>query len=388
MTDPHPSTDRLHGFAAGRLDAAAAAAVEVHLAHCPACWAVVEAAESALPLVTALRALPADLRQLAQEAPVREPVPPPETLPAELAAHPRYEVLEILGQGGMGVIYKARHRLMDRLVALKVIRPRLTASPLVVERFRQEARAVARLDHPNVVRSYDAEQVGSLLFLALEFVDGVDLAARVHQQGPLPIPLACEYARQVALGLEHAHARGLIHHDIKPSNLIATPEGRVKILDFGLASLFGAAPPPPDEAEDTPAGSLTRIGGGAGTPNYAAPEQACDIRLADGRADLYSLGCTLYFLLAGKPPFPGGSTSLRVFSHLVRPPPPLAALRPDVPARLQRLLDRLLAKDPAERFQHPAEVAAALTPLARDRRPWWSAAAAWLTRTHPPRSDP
>ena len=166
--------------------------------------------------------------------------------PKELADHPRYRVLGLLGAGGMGAVYKAEHRLMERPVALKVIRRGLTDDPAAAERFRREVKAAARLSHPHIVRAYDAEQAGDLHFLVMEFVEGTDLARLVAGQGPLPVARACEYARQAALGLQHAFEHGMVHRDIKPQNLMLTPDGQVKVLDFGLARFVSeSAPSPP-----------------------------------------------------------------------------------------------------------------------------------------------
>jgi serine/threonine protein kinase len=269
-----------------------------------------------------------------------------------------YEILGELGRGGMGVVYKARHRLMERTVALKVIHRRLLAGHEPVERFEREVKAAAALNHPNVVTAFDAVQVGDEHVLVMEFVAGVTLAQLVERDGPLPVGIACDYARQAALGLQHAFEQGLVHRDIKPQNLMLTPQGRVKVLDFGLARLHRGEP-----------GALTASGMVMGTPDYLAPEQAADPRAADIRADLYSLGCTLYFLLVGQPPFPGGTFVQKLEAHARKAPPPLCRRRPEVPAGLARVVERLLAKDPARRYQSPAEVAAALEPFTRPVSP-------------------
>jgi serine/threonine protein kinase len=267
-----------------------------------------------------------------------------------------YELLGELGRGGMGVVYKAEHSLMRRTVALKVISRGLTGDPAAVERFRREVRAAARLGHPNVVQAHDAEQAGELHFLVMEFVEGQSLAGLVEREGPLPVEKACDCVRQAALGLAHALERGLVHRDVKPQNLMLTPGGLVKVLDFGLASVA---------AERGAEGGLTELGQALGTPDYVAPEQIREARSADTRADVYSLGCTLYFLLAGRPPFPGGSAAEKMAAHLERPPESLAGLRPGLPAELVRVVEKMMTKDPAGRYQTPAEVAAALEPWCR-----------------------
>jgi WD40 repeat protein len=299
-------------------------------------------------------------------------------VPAELAEHARYRVHGLLGVGGMGAVFQAEHRLMERPVALKVLVRGLIDDPAAVERFRREVKAAARLSHPNIVQAFDADQAGAAHFLVMEYVEGTDLARLVAERGPLPVARACDYARQAALGLQHAFAHGMVHRDIKPQNLMLTPEGQVKVLDFGL-SRFVSESPPPAPAGDAPGAdaTLTQTGSLMGTADYVAPEQAQDAHAADIRADIYSLGCTLYFLLAGRCPFPDGTFVDKVVAHRQKAPPPLAEFRRDVPAPLVRVLERMMAKDPARRYQTPAEVAQALAPFAgRPRRRWWPWAAA------------
>ncbi len=306
-------------------------------------------------------------------------------VPAGLVNHPRYEVLECIGSGGMGTVYRARHRLMDRPVALKVIHPRLVGRPEAVGHFRREIRAAARLAHPNIVAAYDADQAGDTHFFVMEYVEGTNLARLVEQEGRLPVARACEYARQAALGLQHAYERGMVHGDVKPHNLMLAPGGVVKLLDMGLASFASeAAAPAANGPGSAPAGEdddalglaptrLTvraRPGEGdstmpaPGTPDYMAPELSAGGAAADTRADIYSLGCTLYRLLTGQVPFPGGTPTEKLQAHCERAPKPLTELRPDVPPGLAKVLERMLAKDPARRYQTPGEVAEALAPFA------------------------
>jgi hypothetical protein len=291
-------------------------------------------------------------------------VTPDCALSPELANHPRYQVLELLGSGGMGAVYKATHRLMQRTVALKVINKDLVANPATVERFHREVQAAARLHHPHIVTAHDAEQAGDVHFLVMEYVQGTDLHKRIARGGPLPIAEACAYVRQAALGLQHAMDNGMVHRDIKPQNLILTPDGQVKILDFGLAALNREIPPAENSsaalAEDTMPGRLTLAGAVMGTPDYMAPEQARDAHAADIRADIYSLGCTLYCLLTGEVPFPGGTYIDKIIAHAERSPRPVREFRKDVPKGLVRLLNRMLDKDPVKRPRSPAEVADAL----------------------------
>jgi hypothetical protein len=269
----------------------------------------------------------------------------------------QYELLGELGAGGMGRVFKARHRLMDRVVALKVLHGSWLERPGTVARFRQEIRALARLDHPHIVRAHDADRAGGLHFLVMEYVEGTDLGLRVRGHGPLPVAEACDYVRQAAAGLQHAHDHGLIHRDVKPANLILAAGGRVKVLDLGLA-LFAA-----DGSEAGPV---------VGTPDYMAPEQWEPAGAVDGRADVYGLGCTLYCLLTGRPPFDDEAHPTREqkwLAHARVPPPPVRELRPDVPVGLATVLDRMLAKAPADRYPGPAAAADALRPFAAPARP-------------------
>jgi tRNA A-37 threonylcarbamoyl transferase component Bud32 len=276
-------------------------------------------------------------------------------VPLALARHERYRVVRLVGQGGMGAVYEAEHLVMQRAVALKVIRSAYTAQAGAVERFRREARVAARLSHPNIVAAFDAEHVGDMHFLVMEYVEGTTLARLVKERGPLPVREACEYVRQAALGLQHAHERGLVHRDVKPGNLMLTPDGTVKVVDFGLAAL----------APEGGAGGLTETDALMGTPDYMAPEQAEDARTADIRADVYSLGCTLYYLLTGRIPYPAPTLVQKILAHREQALPSLRQTRPEVPRELAGVMARMLAKKPADRYQTPAEVAAALTPFAQ-----------------------
>jgi serine/threonine protein kinase len=275
-------------------------------------------------------------------------------VPEALARHERYRVVRLLGEGGMGSVYEAEQLVMQRRVALKVIHRAYTANPAAVERFRREVRVAARLAHPNIVTAYDAETAGDSHFLVMEYVEGVSLARLVRERGPLPVAEACAYVRQAALGLQHAHERGLVHRDVKPDNLIRCADGTVKVLDFGLAALTAER-----------GAGLTEENVVMGTPDYMAPEQAEDSRSADIRADLYSLGCTLYYLLTGKAPYPAPTPLLKVLAHREQPVPSVREARPDVPRELAAVVGRLLAKRPEDRYQTPGEVAAALEPFTR-----------------------
>jgi serine/threonine protein kinase len=273
-------------------------------------------------------------------------------------ALPGYKILDIIGRGGMAMVYKARQVRPQRLVAVKVIDRSLAGDPESVARFRQEHALAARLTHPNLVMAYHAGQALGCPYLVMEFVPGDTLEELVRRHGPLPVAVACEVIRQAALGLQHLHEQGLVHRDVKPSNLMLTPCGRVKLLDLGLArDLHG-----PGEGE-----RITSHGMWMGTPDYMAPEQCVDSKEVDIRADLYGLGCTLYELLAGQPPFAGPSYKspfLKMKAHSEAPVPSIQEHRADVPEQLAVALERMLAKDRTGRFASPARVVAALQPFA------------------------
>lgn len=267
-----------------------------------------------------------------------------------------YVLLELIGQGGMGQVFKARQTLMNRVVALKLIRKERLSRPNAVRRFYQEIQAAAQLSHPNIVLAYDAGEANGTHYFAMEYVDGVDLNHVVNESGPLPVAEACDAARQAALGLQHAHERGLVHRDVKPSNLLRTAGGTVKLLDLGLARVT--------RSDETEAG-LTREEQIMGTPEFLAPEQAMNSRGVDGRADLYGLGCTLYVLLTGKLPFPSQSVTETLLRHQTEEAVPVESLRPGVPPGVAAVVRRLMAKRPEDRYQRAADVAAALEPFCK-----------------------
>jgi predicted Ser/Thr protein kinase len=359
-TAGHPSVSALAAFALGRLDAHAAETVHDHLAGCPDCRTVVETTpnDSLLALLrNAAGNTPAPVASpLTGTQPLSNPSFDEAALPPELRDHPRYRIVRKLGEGGMGAVYQAEHKIMERVVAVKVISPSFVDSPEAVERFQREVRAAAKLEHPNIVRAYDADRAGSTMLLAMEFVKGRSLAEVVAAKGPLPVAYAAQCVRQAAQGLQHAADHGMVHRDIKPQNLMLTDKGVVKILDFGLAKLV---------SERTSRAGLTGTGMVMGTPEYMAPEQARDTAAADIRADIYALGCTLFFLLTGRPPFRGGAAIEILTRQVTDAPPRVTDLRPEVPAHLADLISRMLAKDPAERPQTPREVATALAPLTK-----------------------
>jgi serine/threonine-protein kinase len=274
-----------------------------------------------------------------------------------------YVLMERLGEGGMGQVFKARHRRMDRVAALKVIRREKLGNPEAIRRFFREVQAAAALDHPNIVAAYDADEVSGVYFFAMEYVEGKDLGRLVKEKGPLKFGKACEYMRQASLGLQHAFEKGMVHRDIKPSNIIVRGSATrheggptVKILDMGVARVVGAC-------ADEEAEPLTQVHSVLGTPDFIAPEQAADSRAADIRSDLYSLGCTFHYILTGQVPFPAESPMEKLLKHHLEEPPRVEALRPDVPRGVARLVRRLMAKPPADRPQTPAEVAGLLASM-------------------------
>jgi WD40 repeat protein/serine/threonine protein kinase len=278
----------------------------------------------------------------------------------ELVLDP-YVLLERLGEGGMGQVFKARHQKLGRTVALKLIRKDELTEAKSIERFKREIAATAQLSHPNVVMAYDADQVGDRYFYVMEYVDGVDLARLVADKGPLSVPRASAYTLQAALALQHAFEQGLVHRDIKPGNLLVTADGAtVKLLDLGLARIRGAGP------DGRALATVTQIGIFIGTPDFVAPEQAVNSRDVDIRADLYSLGCTYYFLLTGLVPFPGESVMEKLIKHKTEEPIRLETIRPDVPRGVAGIVRKLMAKNPAERYQTPIELVDVLQPFCKE----------------------
>ncbi|REJ93544.1 MAG: serine/threonine protein kinase [Planctomycetota bacterium] len=274
-----------------------------------------------------------------------------------------YTILKQIGAGGMGHVYQARHDTMDREVALKVLAPKLVESPEGVRRFHREIKAAAKLEHPNIVTAHDAGEEDGLHYLVMQYVDGRDLASYVKAKGPLTIKQALQCTLQAARGLEYAHAQGIIHRDIKPHNLLVDRTGTVQLLDLGLARLEL-------ESADDGVTDLTASGVFMGTVDYMAPEQSLDTRTADARADIYSLGCTLYFLLTGHTVFPGDTIIQRVLAHREADIPDLSTTSGKIPGRLQQVFRRMGAKNPDDRFQTMTEVIAALqTCLKRKKTP-------------------
>jgi uncharacterized protein (TIGR03067 family) len=430
-----PSRDELFDYAVGRLSDEASEGIAEHLESCQTCQAGLATFDDADDTLVAR------LRQPTEEDPYLgesqcqvalararsvgrrggSPTPeggggslsapesePPTTHSGLLGTLGEYQLLEKLGHGGMGTVYRAVHTKLDRVVALKVLPKGRSDDQQAIARFEREMKAIGRLDHPNIVRAYDAREIDGKPVLIMEYVEGLDLGKLVRRLGPLPVADACELARQAALGLQYAHQNGLVHRDVKPSNLMLTPEGEVKVLDLGLARFPRAdaageemtstgrvadaeprvagvsrSEPPAEQSMPGVEGSsrsepparpipgtrpdeITGTGQAMGTADYMAPEQASDSHAVDIRADVYSLGCTLYKLLSGRAPFSGekyrGSFE-KMTAHVREPVPPIREYRAEIPEELAAVLDRMLAKDPDGRFAAPLEVVEALQPF-------------------------
>lgn len=359
---PHPSLEELESFGHGTCDDCRMEWIGQHVLHCSLCCEI-------------LSGLPDDklLSRLAMETRLRENTLQRDTnldvklsrgdtdagfdahfdsrlavdSEALIADHPKYDLIRKIGSGGMGEVFLATHRFMNRPVALKLISSRMMQSREARLRFQREVQIAAKLSHPNIVAAFDAHEVGDQLVLVSEYFDGESLESSIDR-GDLSVADACDIARQVALGLSHAHASGLVHRDIKPQNILISPGGHVKVVDFGLAQYT--------ESDSTRPQGLTSVGVIVGTPDYISPEQAHERRV-DHRADIYSLGCTLYHLITGMPPFTSGSRIEKLAHHIRTQPVSLATLRPDVSPELDACVAKMLQKDPDQRFQSAGEVA-------------------------------
>jgi formylglycine-generating enzyme required for sulfatase activity len=357
MTPHCPSKALLEDYVSGRLDGNSHGAVEHHLDACVTCQAVLETLDDLAPNLFAPTSSPEqepeDLCRLVARAkaltasPVNGSDSPVEERSGGSVLG-NYTLLEPIGAGGMGRVFKACHRRMKRVVALKLLAPDLLRSAQARLRFQREVEAVARLSHPNIVAAYDADEAAGRHFLAMEYVEGQTVAELVKREGPLSAERAIDFLLQAARGLEHAHAAGIIHRDVKPANIIVTPHGTVKVLDLGLARV----------AVDESGGErdLTSTGIVMGTASFMAPEQALDTRQADRRADIYSLGCCLYFMLSGRTPFTGATPMAMLVAHREQPIPSLRAVCPGCPEQLEAFYRKMVAKRPEDRHASMGEV--------------------------------
>jgi serine/threonine protein kinase len=371
-----PARDALAGYVYGTLAEEYLGGVADHVETCPFCAETVcrleETADGMLSrlrnprprdeygdergylqVAALLEGLASSSREFADDAPsIAESLM---AIPCRIRV---YELLELVSQGGMGTVYRARHAELDRIVAVKVLSADRMQDERAVARFQREMRAIGQLEHPNIVRALDAGEEAGTHFLVTEFVDGLDLSSLVQERGALPVPEACEIIRQAAIGLQHVHEHGLVHRDIKPSNLMLARDGTVRILDLGLVLL--------QESAQGSASDLTSSGRIMGTIDYMAPEQGIDSHEVDIRADIFSLGATFYKLLTGLTPFSGPQydTLARKLSALAAADPvPLQDYRPDVPAPVADLVTRMLAKSRDRRPGTPADVAQELQPF-------------------------
>ena len=262
-----------------------------------------------------------------------------------------YVVLEEIGRGGMGQVCRAEHLLMNRQVAIKMLTNRVSHDPLARRRFEREVRTVGKLSHRNVVAAFDARLDGDALYLVTEWIFGSDLSRLVEKEGPLPSSLVINYSKQAARGLRYAHDQGLIHRDVKPSNLLVDQNGVVKVLDLGLAKLLYEV-----EDDEAPPDAITKSTHIIGTPAYLAPEQARSALDVDLRSDIYSLGCTMYYMLTAELPYKGATQMATILAHTEQPTPSVAAVRPDVPEQLSELVQAMMEKDPKQRPQSMDDV--------------------------------
>lgn len=359
----HPSAAELADFALGSLDGERSAVIEGHVYRCDRCADLV----ARVPGDEFLQELRASCRTANDYGDAGASARSQETiglpvddlslakLSPEIHNHPRFEIKRLIAEGAMGRVYLAYVRDTTERVAVKVVRPDIADDKRKLDRFLQEWRIAEILRHPNIARMIAYESFGHSAMIAMEFVRGPTLAQVVRQRGPLPVQDASEYVRQVAAGLTCAASRGVVHRDIKPHNLMFESHTRlIKIVDFGLGRLVD---------EQRSGSRLTRDGEILGTLDYISPEQAADSRNADVRSDIYSLGCTFYFLLAGAPPFQSKNAVGLLQKHEIERPAPIRALRDDIPDDVAELLERMMQKDPALRPQSPQEILEALACL-------------------------
>lgn len=373
MNAGHPPPQELTDYASGKLDEDSAALVETHVAECPECEVTLQSIEANSDtianntIVQGLREAeksPTEIfareaeyqRAIEQAANLPEvtaihgqPTAIPSTSPGQAAEQPLqklgpYELVAKLGEGGMGAVYKAQHEHLGKTVAIKILPATALRDPALVGRFRREMKAVGALHHPNIVGAHDAGEAAGVHFLVMEYVAGEDLSTLLKENGPLSVEQAISCTLQTARGLEFAHRKGIVHRDIKPANLLLDEEGTLKILDMGLARLD-------DNAHNLAAQEgLTQTGQVMGTVDYMAPEQAFDTHRADAKADVYSLGCTLYRILTGQNAFAGDTIVQKILAHREKPIPSLRTLRPEVPAAFDKIFQRMMAKQPEDRI--------------------------------------
>lgn len=375
-----PTREELTSYALGEIAEADGDAISRHLEGCERCEAALVEVEGSADRLIELCRQPAPLDRYSQEAACHDAVTRAIALgggfdhatddtPAGTAAEPveeeepvlgqmgDYKLVEELSHGGMGTVYRAIHVRLGREVALKVLPKGRNTDQRAVARFEREMAAVGKLDHPHIVRATDAGEVEGVQYLAMELIDGFDLTELVDYLGPLGVADSCDVIRQAAMGLQCAYEQGLVHRDIKPSNVMVTGNGIAKILDLGLARFHI------DKQSNV---ELTTAGQPMGTADYMAPEQVADTHSVDIRADIYSLGCTFYKILAGQPPFGGvqySSSFDKMMAHRKEAPPPIQEFRPDLPKKVVAVLEQMLAKDPDDRFQKPSDLAESLYPL-------------------------
>lgn len=366
MSKPHhfqPDDALLKRFADGRLDSDAEMKVAVAIENSPDLQARI-AAISSDGFLDRVKEIAKTSRMSKPKASDRSKAKPKtnslpqnavDGVPRELAESREYQVLKELGRGGMGVVYAAKYLPMDRMEVLKVLNDQMVKNEAAKLRFVSEMRAIGKLNHANIAKAYQRVVLPTQLVFSMEYVPGIDLQKFIQKYHPVPIPVVCTLTSQIATALQHAHSKGMVHRDIKPSNVMVFKEdGRlqIKILDFGLAKATSEQQAP----------GLTADGSILGTPEYMAPEQALDAANADIRADIYSLGCTLYHLLRGKPPFSGTLQSV-LMDHAKREADPIHLFRTDIPAELSMIVAKMMAKQHSKRFKTPRHICEALKPF-------------------------
>lgn len=349
MPRQHPTSNQLRVYSAGSGTGAFRSAVEKHILHCEACREQLSDSSLTQRLSSPVMSQEAISTKTTRKSHDRVESPEME-IPEVLANNPQYQVIKELGRGGMGIVYLVKHRLTDRQEAIKLLMPSLVAQPGIKSRFIREIQSAAQLNHPNICTTFTAFEEGGSLGLVMEYISGTDLAKAVRKRGPFSFKLGIGLALQMCEGLAHAASRGVIHRDIKPANIMLTnsPQGvRVKVLDFGLARVLSA---------EQGTNDLTVDGRVLGTPEFMSPEQALSPSSVDQRADIYSLGCTLYYMFSGYPPFRGESTFSVLNAHMTMEPTPLHLANREIPPEVSNLIASMLAKDPAKRPSTADEV--------------------------------